>query len=105
MEDGNQTFLEAEKQILGFDHAEIAAEICTHWKFPESLTQAIQYHHHPSRSQGVEMAFILHLADYIAVLSGSGYDLDEVLDIREEGTDISTSIIEYIFKIEADLSL
>jgi putative nucleotidyltransferase with HDIG domain len=117
MEDGNQTFLEAEKQILGFDHAEIAAEICTHWKFPESLTQAIQYHHHPSRSQGVEMAFILHLADYIAVLSGSGYDLDEVLDIREEGTEefldihqkdvksISTSIIEYIFKIEADLSL
>jgi hypothetical protein len=63
------------------------------------------------------MAFILHLADYIAVLSGSGYDLDEVLDIREEGTEefldihqkdvksISTSIIEYIFKIEADLSL
>jgi hypothetical protein len=51
------------------------------------------------------------------VLSGSGYDLDEVLDIREEGTEefldihqkdvksISTSIIEYIFKIEADLSL
>jgi putative nucleotidyltransferase with HDIG domain len=35
MEDGNQTFLEAEKQILGFDHAEIAAEICTHWKFPD----------------------------------------------------------------------
>ena len=117
MQDGNQTFLEAEKQILGFDHAEIAAEICTHWKFPESLTQAIQYHHHPSRSHGNEMAFILHLADYIAVLSGSGYDLDEVLDIREEGSEefldihqkdvksISASIIEYIFKIETDLSL
>jgi putative nucleotidyltransferase with HDIG domain len=117
MEDGNQTFLEAEKQILGFDHAEIAAEICTHWKFPESLTQAIHHHHYPSRSHGNEMAFILHLADYIAVLSGSGYDLDEVLDIREEGTEefldihqkdvksISASIIEYIFKIEADLSL
>lgn len=117
MENGNQTFLQAEKQILGFDHADIAAEICTHWKFPESLTQAIQHHHHPSRSLANEMAFILHLADYIAVLSGSGYDLDEVLDIREEGTEefldihqkdvksISTSIIEYIFKIEADLSL
>jgi putative nucleotidyltransferase with HDIG domain len=87
MENGNQTFLQAEKQILGFDHADIAAEICTHWKFPESLTQAIQHHHHPSRSLANEMAFILHLADYIAVLSGSGYDLDEVLDIREEGTE------------------
>ena len=117
MDDGNQRFLEAEKQILGFDHAEIAAEICAHWEFPESLTQAIQYHHHPSQSHGSEMAFILHLADYIAVLSGAGYDLDEVLDIREEGTEefldihqkdvksISSSIIEYISKTESDLSL
>jgi putative nucleotidyltransferase with HDIG domain len=117
MDDGNQRFLEAEKQILGFDHAEIAAEICAHWEFPDSLTQAIQYHHHPSRSHGSEMAFILHLADYIAVLSGAGYDLDEVLDIREEGTEefldihqkdvksISSSIIEYISKTESDLSL
>ena len=117
MQDGNQTFLEAEKHILGFDHAEIAADICNHWKFPESLTQAIRYHHCPSRSHGNQMAFILHLADYIAVLSGSGYDLDEVLDIRDDGTEefldihqkdiisISSSIIEYIFKIETDLSL
>jgi putative nucleotidyltransferase with HDIG domain len=116
IEGGDQTFLEAEKQILGFDHADIAADICKHWKFSESLTQAIQYHHCPSRSHGNQMAFILHLADYIAVLSGSGYDIDEVLDIREEGTEefldihqkdiisISSSIIEYIFKIETDLS-
>lgn len=117
MEDGNQTFLEAEKQILGSDHAEIASEICTHWKFPESLTLAIKYHHHPSLSHGNEMAFILHLADYIAVLSGSGYDLDEVLDIREEGTEefldihqndvksISSEVLASIFKIEEELSI
>ena len=37
IEDENQTFLIAERQILGFDHAEIASEICSYWKFPESL--------------------------------------------------------------------
>ena len=117
IEDENQTFLIAEKQILGFDHAEIASEICSHWKFPDSLTQAIKYHHNPSASNGTEMAFILHLADYIAVLSGSGYDLDEILDIKEEGTDkflsihekdvksIGDALFESVLRIEEELTI
>ena len=117
IEDENQTFLVAEQQILGFDHAEIASEICSHWKFPESLTLAIRYHHNPSLSDGNEMAFILHLADYIAVLSGSGYDLDEILDIKEEGTDkflsmhekdvvsIGDAIFESVLRIEEELTI
>ena len=117
IEEENQTFLIAEKQILGFDHAEIAAEICDHWKFPESLTLAITFHHNPSLSNGTEMAFILHLADYIAVLSGSGYDLDEILDIQEVGTDkflsihekdvksIGDAIFESVLKIEEELTI
>ena len=117
IEDENQTFLIAERQILGFDHAEIASEICSHWKFPETLTQAIKYHHNPSVSNGSEMAFILHLADYIAVLSGSGYDLDEILDIKEEGTDkflsihekdvisIGDALFESVLRIEEELAI
>ena len=114
---GDQTFLKAEKQILGFDHAQIASEVCNHWEFPEILTLSIKYHHYPSRSNGNEMAFILHLADYIAVLSNAGYDIDEVLDIEEEGTEnllsihhvdiksISSEIFESILKIETGLIL
>lgn len=117
IEDENQTFLIAEQQILGFDHAEIASEICSHWKFPESLTRAIKYHHNPSLSNGSKMAFILHLADYIAVLSVSGYDLDEILDIQEEGTDkflsihekdvksIGDAIFESVLRIEEELAI
>ncbi len=117
VEDENQTFMVAEKQVLGFDHAEIAFEICESWKFPAPLGQAIKYHHRPSLSDGSEMAFILHLADYIAVLSGSGYDIDEILDIREEGTEgflsvhqrdvktIGRLIFESITKIEEELTV
>jgi putative nucleotidyltransferase with HDIG domain len=117
MEGGNQTCLNAEKQILGVDHAEIAFEICKNWDFPDPLTFSIKYHHCPSRSNGNKMAFILHLADYIAVLSGAGYDLDDILDIQEEGTEnflsihkkdiksISSAISESIFKIEAELKM
>jgi putative nucleotidyltransferase with HDIG domain len=115
MEATELTFLDAEKQLLGVDHAEIAYEICKHWQFPESLALSIKYHHYPSLSKDHEMAFILHLADYIAVLSGSGYDMDEILDIREEGTQdflrfyqkeiksISSTIIASIANIEEEL--
>jgi len=117
MEATEQTFLNAEKQILGFDHAEIAYEICKHWHFPEPLALCIKYHHCPSLSTDNEMAFILHLADYIAVLSVSGYDMDEILDIREEGTrdflrvhqedikSISSAIVASIANIEEELCI
>ena len=117
MEATDQTFLKAEKHILGFDHAEIAFEICTHWNFPESLALSIKYHHYPSLSDDNEMAYILHLADYIAVLSVSGYDMDEILDIQEEGTQtflkvhqeelksISSVIIASIANIEEELCI
>ena len=52
-----------------------------------------------------------------AVLSGAGYDIDEILDIREEGTDaflkihqkdmkvIGAVIIESVVKIEEELMI
>jgi len=68
--DGGQAFLIAEKEILGFDHAEIASEICKRWNFPRSISVAVKYHHHPSRLRGNRLAYIVHVADEIAVLSG-----------------------------------
>ena len=50
------------------------------------MTQAIKYHHYPSSSQGDQLSYILHLADYIATKSGGGYDSDDLLYQLEEGT-------------------
>lgn len=81
-----QTFLAAEQEILGFDHAEIAAEVCKKWGIPEVISSAIHYHHSPSSSLEVELAFILHLADYISLVTGEGYEKDDYLYELEEGT-------------------
>ena len=86
LEDEQRTFLNAEKQIIGFDHAEIAYEICKKWNIPNTMTQAIKYHHYPSSSQGYGLAYILHLADFIAAKIGGGYDSDDLLYQLEEGT-------------------
>jgi putative nucleotidyltransferase with HDIG domain len=86
LEDEQRTFLSAEKHIIGFDHAEIAYEICKKWNIPIAMTQAIKYHHHPSSSQDDTLSYILHLADYVATKSGGGYDSDDLLYQLEDGT-------------------
>ena len=81
-----QTYLNAEQQILGFDHAEIAAEVCKKWSIPEVISSAIRYHHSPSSSLEVELAYILHMADYISLMSGEGYEDCDYLYELEQGT-------------------
>jgi HD-like signal output (HDOD) protein len=84
MADGQQTFLTAEKQILEFDHSEIASEVCQNWNIPESLTIAIKYHHYPSRSQGNELAYIVHMADVVAMMTGLGLGIDGLVYEADE---------------------
>ncbi len=85
MDTEKQDFLEAEKSILGFDHAEIAHEICINWKFPENIAFAIQYHHRPSLSQGDKLSYVVHMADFLAKSCGFGESRDTT-DELEKGT-------------------
>ena len=109
MSDGPKTFLHAEKEILGFDHSEIASEICETWKIPKSLITAICYHHNPSRSSENTLAYIVHVADALALMSGIGTGVDgmlyrmdekamEFLGLREE--DLSTIIDQTVESVE-----
>lgn len=85
MADGRQTFLYAEKEILGFDHSEIASELCLKWKIPDEQRVAIRFHHCPSQSKACELAYILHMADCIAMMNGCGVGTDSLLYQPEKG--------------------
>jgi len=61
---------EAEKSIIGFDHAEIMSRACRLWRFPEIQVTAIRYHHQPSCSEEKKLACMIHLADVLAKLAG-----------------------------------
>lgn len=41
------SFHDAEKQILGFTHAEVGGHLVETWGLPEIFTVPIRYHHHP----------------------------------------------------------
>jgi HD-like signal output (HDOD) protein len=85
MGDGQESFLAAEKELLGFDHAEIAFEICKAWNVPEDMTIGIRYHHHPSWTEANTLSGILHVADGIAMMSGLGTGIDALSYEMEDG--------------------
>lgn len=115
MSDGKESFLNAERDILGFDHGEIAAELCTNWNVPQNLAIAIRYHHYPSMSNGNQLTYIVHVADLIAMMSGMGagidgmqYSIDEkaLAMVGIESADLSTIMVEVVDtvqKIAADM--
>jgi putative nucleotidyltransferase with HDIG domain len=63
-----------EKRCLGLDHAEMAYLLMKRWNFPNSLIQPARYHHNPSEcpKQQVDMAMVVHLANFICHRSGIG---------------------------------
>lgn len=63
-----QYLIDAELEILGFDHSELGALLIERWNFPNILIRAIQYHHKPNHLKGPEhlIASIVHLGDILS---------------------------------------
>jgi HD-like signal output (HDOD) protein len=70
LKEGEHVFVEAEKEILGFDHAEVMSRAARFWRYPETQSTAIRYHHYPLRAGNNDLAFIVHFADYAAIKAG-----------------------------------
>ena len=66
------SFLEAERRVLGFDHTEIAFDLCHKWKLPESHAEAMRFHHTPNLSTDSQLAYIVHMANYLSIQAGLG---------------------------------
>jgi putative nucleotidyltransferase with HDIG domain len=70
----------AEKQILGFNHTEVAAELCKKWKFPKAVIRAIRHHHHLNPDQDDDLSFILYAANNLIGMDGNGNGNDSLPD-------------------------
>ena len=71
-----KNFIQAEKDILGFDHTEIASELFRRWHIPGSLILAVRTHHDPFSSEDNFLGHIIYFADIIAVGCKLGAGLD-----------------------------
>jgi len=68
------TVLEAERDILDVDHAEIGLWVAEGWNFPATLKEPIAYHHEPDRSEDRPLkTAVVHLADILVHSLGFGH--------------------------------
>lgn len=70
---------EAERAVLGVDHAEVGGLIARHWNFPPAIVDAIREHHAPPVTAGLTLTGIAHVADAIAHALGLAGDPDEAV--------------------------
>ena len=95
-QDRRMPFHDVEAELLGFDHAELGAQIAVAWSFPPELEEAIRFHHSPGGATlKPALAHCVHLADAACMMLGVGLGADglmygvdpeslEVLDITPD---------------------
>jgi HD-like signal output (HDOD) protein len=101
----NGSFLKAELHVLGFDHTEIAHELCKKWKLPEDHALAMRYHHSPASSKNNQLAHIVHTANFLAAQRGygTGLQFDEA-NVAPESLSVLRLKTEDLEKIGAEVS-
>ena len=74
-----QPLFQVEKTMLGLTHAEVSGMLVDKWQMPIELKLPITSHHHPLEEREMpEMAALIHLANHLAHLAGSGCMQGEV---------------------------
>lgn len=57
--------LDAERSLLGVDHAAVGHALAEHWKFPLMMQRAIAFHHAPEHADLGNIPALVHVADGI----------------------------------------
>jgi putative nucleotidyltransferase with HDIG domain len=105
------SFREAEKRIIGVDHAELGAMIAKMWKFSPRMVKIIRHHHLSDISmvEDKEIA-VVYLADCICMMMGIGVGSDGLAyrfneqamhGLGMKAEDIALILADYIVNMQA----
>lgn len=74
------SFVQAERMVLGTDHAEIGAMILTSWSFPSEIVEAVRWHHTPDEYEKKTILIdVVHLANVLCLMIGIGVGREGLL--------------------------
>lgn len=75
------TWEQAEKEVLGYEHAEVGAKLLRAWNFPELMVAAAEYQHRPTEAPAPALPLLAHLhaGRYVAASMGPGISEDGFL--------------------------
>jgi len=73
VQENGLSFQEAEKQVIGIDHAELGAMVAEKWKFSSKMVDIIRNHHLSETPSDVDTEIaIVYLADTLCMMMGIG---------------------------------
>ena len=111
------TFIEAEKEIIGYDHAELGARILKEWGFSEEIINAVKKHHEPAHENDTTIDDIVRISDNLSMMMGYTTSIDGLAyhghedicrkyDIHQDTLDkIMGNSVEKIKKIETEYGI
>ncbi len=68
-ERNNQLLFQTERELIGFDYAQVGAELMRVWKLPASLIEAVECHIEPAKAREYPLeAAIVHIAGVFTTL-------------------------------------
>jgi putative nucleotidyltransferase with HDIG domain len=73
-EQKQQSLIEAEKELLGVQHASVGGRLLIRWNFPVELAAAVTFHHSPGEAgESARFAAYVYLGNMIAHFMGYSY--------------------------------
>ncbi len=63
---------QAEREVMGFDHAHVGALLLREWRIPAHLEAGVRFHHSPLPSSYTLEASLINVADSLAIAMGIG---------------------------------
>jgi putative nucleotidyltransferase with HDIG domain len=71
------SMVEAERGVLGSDHAEVGGWLAERWGLPDDLVEAIACHHRPEQARlNPELTSLIHIADSLAGMTGNSWPVE-----------------------------
>ena len=71
------SLIEAEEEILGFNHAELAGKLLKQWSFPDDISIPVAHQYTPEKAEDHEgMAHMIYLANFVIANIGLNYGRD-----------------------------
>ena len=70
------SFVEAEKELLGINHAELGGMILEKWEFPEEMRLAVLQHHDPDALHKDPLTAVVALSNALVISMGIGVGAD-----------------------------
>ena len=105
VQEKNIYVLEAEREVLDTDHAEIGAWLAKSWFLPEKLSEPIAFHHDVTLSRDHRIkSSVVHIADVLVKASGFGNSGDVfVPKIQQPAWDALKLSYEFLAEVVEEL--